>query len=115
MGMGESSDRCWRGSHHAAVYAVLTALLDSATGQPIPGTEGVIGRAQAYFLSIGDRPALQRLDAVSVILFGFLQARRAGDEACMTEARARLDAYARDWLLDAPMFPGSPASYALAA
>lgn len=107
MGALDSLEMAWRGSHHGAVHAVLTACLDDGLRRPPPGAEGVIGRAQSYFQRVRDAAALARLVPISILIFKLQQARLSGAAFDLAALNRELDERARDWLLAAPMLPAA--------
>lgn len=108
MGAAIPHDLAWRSSHYLAVYGVLVAFEDSGIRQLPPGTEGVLGRAEAYFARSGDRAAAGRIAAMSILVFRLRQALLSRAEADYARVRIELAERARDWLLAAPMFPKDP-------
>lgn len=108
MGVIDSFELAWRGSHHGAVHAVLTACLDAGIRRLPPGAEGVIGRAQSHFQRIGDQAALARLEAISITVFKLQQARLPGAAFDHDGLSGELAERTQDWLMAAPMFPADP-------
>lgn len=108
MGAMIPQDMAWRSSHYLAVYGVLAAFMDSGIRQLPPGTEGILGRAEAHFFRAGDRDAAARIAAISILVFRLRQALLARAEAEYAEVRMTLTERTRDWLLAAPLFPKDP-------
>ncbi len=102
-------DHAWRTSHYAAVHDALTRFFDSGARRPAAGMEGAIGRAQAHFARAGERVALGRLEAISIAVFRLRQSLLARAEADFRAAERELADLARDWFLEAPMFPAEAA------
>ena len=98
-------DHAWRASHYAAVHDVLTRFFDSGARRPAAGMEGAIGRALAHFAKGGDRAALGRLEAISIAVFRLRQSLLARADTEFRAAERELAGLARDWFLEAPMFP----------
>ncbi len=98
-------DHAWRASHYAAVHDMLTRFFDSCARQFPAGMEGAIGRAQAHFARAGDRAALGRLEAISIAIFRLRQSLLARTETEFRAAERELADLARNWFLEAPMFP----------
>lgn len=98
-------DQAWRASHYAAVHDALTRFLDSDVRHLPAGADGVIGRAQLHFAREGDRAGLGRLEAISIAVFRLRQSLLARAETDFRAAERELAGLARDWLLEAPMFP----------
>lgn len=105
MHLVAAPDHAWRASHYAAVHDVLTRFFDSGARRPAAGMEGAIGRAQAHFARSGDRIALARLEAISIAVFRLRQSLLARTEAEFRATERELADLARDWFLEAPMFP----------
>lgn len=105
MHVALAPDEAWRTSHFAAVHDALTRFFDSGARRPAAGMEGAIGRAQLHFARTGDRVALRRLEIISIAVFRLRQALLARAEAEFRAAERELAELARDWFLEAPMFP----------
>ena len=105
MRIAAAFDESWRTSHFAAVHDALTRFFDSGARRPAPGMEGAIGRAQLHFARTGDRAALARLENISIAVFRLRQSLLARAEAEFRAAERELAELARDWFLEAPMFP----------
>ncbi|MBX3562329.1 MAG: hypothetical protein KF780_11015 [Sphingomonas sp.] len=108
-------DQAWRASHYAAVHCTLTRFLDSDARHLPAGTDGAIGRAQLHFAREGDRAALGRLEAISIAVFRLRQSLLARTEAEFRAAERELAGLARDWFLEAPMFPAEAVTVRRAA
>lgn len=106
MESSAAPDRAWRASPYAAVHDVMTRFFESGLRHPPAGMEGAIGRAQFHFARAGNAAALARLETISIALFRLRQALLARAEADFRAAERELARLARDWFLDAPMFPG---------
>lgn len=105
MDASAAPDHAWRASHYAAVHDAMTRFGESGLRHPPAGMDGAIGRAQLHFAREGDRVALARLKTISIALFRLRQALLARAEADFRAAERELARLARDWFLDAPMFP----------
>lgn len=107
-------DFAWRASPYAAVHDALTRFFESGLCHPPAGMEGVIGRAQFQFARSGRAAVLGRLEAISIAVFRLRQALLARDEAGFRTVERELAQLARDWFLNAPMFPDEAVSAAAA-
>lgn len=107
-------DQAWRESHYATVHDALTRFFDSRLRHPPAGMDGTIGRAQFHFVRSGDAAVLARLEAISISIFRLRQSLLTRAEADFRAAERELARLARDWFLNAPMFPEQTAHSAAA-
>src|SRR5438128_7723125 len=92
-----------RAGLHEAVHRALAKEARATQRPPAPGTDGLFGRAQFHYDSLGDGEAVGLLEQMNVAMFRLRQALLAGDEAAYRAQRSALKKLSGAWLYHAPL------------